>query len=84
MFKSKNIRYGLFGLAALAVTFFAGRLSKPSKVVTEYKDKEVIVYKEKKEEKKDVKITKRKITESDGKVTEEVVIEDKTVVRTDT
>lgn len=83
MLKDARLKYGLIGLAALAIAFGAGRLSKPSKVVTEYKDKEVIVYKETKEEKKDVKITRRRTTEPGGKVTEEEVIEDRTSTETE-
>lgn len=82
MLKSKKTRYVLIGLAALAISFSAGRFSKPAEVVTEYKEKEVIVYKESKSEKKNVTTTKRKTVSPDGTVTEEESTTDRSTTDT--
>jgi hypothetical protein len=82
MFKNEKIRYTLIGLAALAISFSIGRFSKPAEVVTEYKTKEIIVYKERKSEKKNVTTTKRKTVNPDGSITEEESTTDRSVTDT--
>jgi hypothetical protein len=82
MLKNRKIRYALIGLAAIAISFSIGRFSKPAEVVTEYKTKEIIVYKERKSEKKNVTTTKRKTVNPDGSITEEESTTDRSVIDT--
>lgn len=74
---NNRLKLGLIGVVILAVGIGVGRFSKPAEVVTEIKEKEVITYVEKKEEKKDVKITRTKTINKDGSSVETEVVEDK-------
>jgi hypothetical protein len=76
MIKDTRVRFGLIGVCILAIGVGIGRFSKPTEVVTEIKEKEVIRYVENKDEKKNVKIIKKKITNVDGSSTEIETIED--------
>ena len=82
MIKDKRVKFALLGVIAFAISFMAGRFSKPAEIIAEYKDKEVIVYKEKKEERKNVTTTKRKVTSPDSTTTEEETTTDRSITDT--
>lgn len=76
MLRDKRVRYGIAGLILIGLGIGIGRFSKPAEVITEIKEKEVIKYVEKKDEKKNVRVIKKKVTSPDGSVTEIEVMED--------
>jgi hypothetical protein len=76
MIKNKKIKLGLVALILVSLGIGIGRFSKPAEVITEIKEKEVIKYVEKRDEKKNVKIVKKKITNTDGSTIEVETLED--------
>lgn len=78
------LKYKGFGIGILLIGLGVGIgwFSKPTKTVTKIEVKEVIKVVERKQESKDVKISKKKTTKKDGEVVEETTIEDKS--KTDT
>ena len=82
LLENKNVRLSLAGLLILAIGSGIGWFSKPTSVVTEIKEKEVIKYVETKKEKKNVVTTTKKRTNVDGSIDEESKTEDKSVTDT--
>jgi hypothetical protein len=80
---SKNIKFIWFGIALISIGVGIGRFSKPTKIITKVEKKEVIKYVEKKQENKNVRITKKKTIKKDGEVIEEEVTEDKSETNTE-
>jgi hypothetical protein len=61
----------------LAIGAGIGYFSKPAKVVTKIKEKEVIRYVEKKKENKDIIVTEIKTVDKDGNVRVETTVQDR-------
>jgi hypothetical protein len=76
MLENNKIKLSLVCVGILALGVGIGRFSKPSEVVTEIKEKEVIKYVESKEEKKNIKTTKKKVVNADGSSIETETTED--------
>jgi hypothetical protein len=81
---NKYLKHGLVGILLLALGFGVGKYSNPSKVETVTKVEEVIKYVEVKQENKNVVLKTKKTTNVDGSIVEETIMEDKSIVKTDT
>jgi hypothetical protein len=79
----KKIRIIIAGFVLVCVGFGIGFFSKPTKVTTKTEIREVIKYVEKKQENKNVTITKKKTIKKDGEIIEEEITEDKSQTNTE-
>lgn len=84
MISKMNIKSINKTIIVLAIGAGIGYFSKPTKVVTEVKEKEVIRYVEKKKENKDVVVTEIKTVDKDGNVRVETVVQDRSSTESNT